>query len=387
MRIAYLDCPSGVAGDMWVGAMLDAGLEIEPLVAAIDSMGLPGVALDVEPVLRSGIGGSLFKVKIPPGDKPHRHLADVLKMTGCADVPDKVKQRVEAVFMAIAKVEAEVHRQSIEAVHFHEVGAEDAIVDVVCACLGVHLLGLEKIYSSAVAVGSGSVRCDHGVMPVPAPGALANLFGIPVRSGSLTGERTTPTGAALLKVLVDEFEPALVWTPTATGYGAGTRDDPDHPNLLRLTLGESCESGPSSEIFEVTCNLDTATGEQIGYLLDGLLVRGAVDAFATAVQMKKGRPGYQLTALVESEMREDVTQFLLEESTSLGVRMHRVMREVLERWSEVVDTDLGPVRHKIARLPSGSVVRRPEDDEIKRLVEEKGLTRSEVLDRIGRARP
>jgi uncharacterized protein (DUF111 family) len=243
-------------------------------------------------------------------------------------------------------------------------------------------MGIQRLYSSAVVTGTGRVHCDHGEMPVPAPGTLGNLFGIPVRSGGPQHECTTPTGAALLKVLVDEFEPDLTWVPETTGYGAGSRDIDGYPNLLRFSVGGMRDAGAAQTLTEVTCNLDTLTGEDLGYLLASLLERGAVDAFATPVVMKKGRPAYQVTVLVENADRDLVVQFLLEEALTLGVRMHTVDREVLERWQETVETDLGPVQCKVARLPSGRVIRRPEDDDVQRLTRETAISRPEILARL-----
>lgn len=306
----------------------------------------------------------------------------MLEIVSRARVPDVVRDRCHAVFQVLAVSEARAHDRPVDEVHFHEVGAEDTIVDVLCACLGTHLLGIERLYSSAVTLGTGTVRCQHGVMPVPAPGTLDLLFGVPVRTGNLPGERTTPTGAALLKVLVHDYEPDLTWVPSARGYGAGTRDDRDHPNLLRLTLGEMRDPGAAAGLLEIACNLDTASGETVGWLLEELLRRGAADAFATPVQMKKGRPGLLVTALVDRARADAVTRLLLEESGTLGVRSHSVRRSVLERWQETVATGFGPVRCKVARLPSGAVVRRPEDDELRRLSAQHGIGRAELLRRL-----
>jgi uncharacterized protein (TIGR00299 family) protein len=387
MRIGYLDCFSGVAGDMWVGALVDLGLSLPEIAPAVRSLDLPGVGIRSERVLRAGIAGTRFLVDVAPrggghGPHRHRHLEDVEAILQRADLPDVVRDDCLGVFSAIAAAEGRAHDLPPDRVHFHEVGAEDTIVDVVCACLGTHLLGLERLYASVVAVGSGTVRCEHGVLPVPAPGALDLLFGVPVRSGTLQGERTTPTGAALLRVLVDEFEPDVTWVPERRGHGAGARDDPDHPNLLRLTVGEQRDPGAAGALRELCCNLDTATGETVGWMLDELLQRGAADAFAAAVQGKKGRPGWIVTALCDEARAEAVERFLLEESSSLGVRSHRVRRAVLERWQETVTTEFGPVRFKAARLPSGTVVRRPEDDELRRLGQEQGLGRGELLRRL-----
>lgn len=382
MRIGYLDCFAGVAGDMWVGALLDAGLDFGALEAAVASMRLPGVRISQRPVRRAGLAARHFVVETATAATAHRHLADLLAIARRAILPESVRLQVERVFGLLAEVEARAHGVDIDAVHFHEVGGEDTIVDVVCACLGVHLLGLQRLYASAVTVGTGTVDCEHGTLPVPPPGVLGNLSGIPVRTGFGRGECATPTGAALLRALVTEFEPQLTWVPERSGLGAGTRDVPDYPNVLRLTVGELHRPGPAAQLVEVNLTLDTATGEDLGALLERLRDGGVVDAFASPVQMKKGRPGYQITALVGDAERDAIVALLLEESTSLGVRMHRVERAVLERWPEARATTLGIVQCKCARLPSGAVVCRPEDDEIERLAREHGLPRRVVAGRL-----
>jgi uncharacterized protein (TIGR00299 family) protein len=415
MRIGYLDCFSGVSGDMWVGALLDAGLPLDELRAAVAALGLPGLSLQQERVQRAGLCGTRFLVLVdgvepgraladregesgatlrplakgplvaPPraaAHQEHRRLADVLAIVARGKLPAPVDAQCRRVFEAIAEVEARAHGTSPADVHFHEVGAVDTIVDVVCACLGTHLLGLERLYSSAVAVGSGTVRAAHGVLPVPAPAALDLLLGVPVRQGGLAGERTTPTGAALLRTLVHAFEPQFTWLPGSRGYGAGARDDPALPNLLRLTVGELRDPRSAAALVELQCHVDTATGEHVGWLLEELLHRGAVDAFATAVQMKKGRPGFLITLLADAAAADPLTTFLLEEGSTLGVRRHLVERAVLERWSETRPTAWGDVRFKVARLPSGALVARPEEDEVRRLCREHSLSRREVLQRL-----
>jgi hypothetical protein len=248
--------------------------------------------------------------------------------------------------------------------------------------LATHLLGIERLYANGIAVGSGTVHAAHGVLPVPAPATAALLRGIPVRTGGLKGERTTPTGAALLRTLAHGFDESVSIATEAIGYGAGTRDDAAVPNLLRVMVGELVDATSATDLCELQCQLDTATGEQVGWLLDALLQRGAVDAFAAPVTMKKGRPGLLVTVLCDEAHTLVLTDLLLEESTSLGVRQHRVSRRVLERWQETRPTSLGEVVFKVARLPSGQVVARPEDDELQRLTSEHDLGRAEVLRRL-----
>jgi uncharacterized protein (TIGR00299 family) protein len=386
VKIACFDALSGVAGDMWVGALLDAGLSLDPLVRAVDSLGLPGVSIRSEAVHRAGMAATRFVVEGADGGHAHRGLPEIRAILARAAVPAPVRDRAVAVFEALGEAEARAHGIPVEKVHFHEVGAVDAIVDILCACLGLHELGVERVYASTIEVGSGTVSCAHGLLPVPAPGALFNLFDVPVRRSGLPGERTTPTGAALLRVLCDGYEPCLRYVPTATGMGAGTKDDRASPNVLRVTLGE--ENGVTGagrdRIEEVACNVDTADGEHLGWLLAELLRRGAVDAWSVAATMKKGRPGHVIHALVGRAARAAVVELLLEESTSLGVRSRAWEREILERWVEDLDTDWGPVRFKCARLPSGRVVRRPEDDDVARLCAERGLGRRDVLGWLAR---
>jgi uncharacterized protein (TIGR00299 family) protein len=402
MRIAILDAFAGIAGDMFVGALLDAGVPLEPLLEAVRRLRLPGVSVRAERVLRAGLSGTHFQVATgtlavgefapvaataapwQPGGMDHRHrgLAEIERIVTQADLPAPVLANCLAVYRAIGVVEAAAHGVAIEQVHFHEVGAEDTIVDVVCACLGAHWLGVERWYANGVQVGSGTVRAAHGVLPVPAPATAALLRGIPVRSGA-AGERTTPTGAALLRTLVGAYDQPLAYTATAVGYGAGTRDDPALPNLLRLTVAELAAPSSATELVELQCQVDTATGEQLGWLLEALLERGATDAFATPATMKKGRPGVLLTVLADEARSAALTDLLLEEAGTLGVRRHRVQRAVLERWSETRPTPLGEVRFKVARLPSGTVAARPEDDELRRLAARHNLGRAEVLRRLG----
>ncbi|MCA8957090.1 MAG: nickel pincer cofactor biosynthesis protein LarC [Planctomycetes bacterium] len=380
MPLAHLDCFSGVSGDMWVGALLDLGLPLDELAAAIATLPLNGVRLHAERVRRGGLMGTHFRVEEPPGaPQPHRHLSDVLAILQGGALPASVVERASAVFRRIGEVEAAAHGVSIEAVHFHEVGAVDTIVDIVAVLLGCHLLGISSITCSTVTTGFGTVACAHGTMPVPAPATAALLHGVPTRPGSVAGECTTPTGAALLRELVDAFEPDRCWVTDRCGYGAGTRDDEARPNLLRIALGRAVAQASESVLDELSLQVDTATGEELAFLIDGVLARGAVDCFATPVQMKKGRPGWSITSLVDPAHRETIAAFLLEESTSLGLRYRRVERVVLERWQEVRDTPLGAVQFKVARLPSGRVVQRPEDGEVRRLVGETGRSRREIV--------
>ncbi|MBI5853402.1 MAG: nickel pincer cofactor biosynthesis protein LarC [Planctomycetes bacterium] len=386
MKIALFDCPAGVAGDMWVGACVDAGVEVDVLRAAVASLEL-GAELRIARVLRAGLAGTQVLVVPPGGDQAARGLAAVLDILARADVPPAVTARAGSVFESLADVESRAHGIAREAVHFHELGAVDTIVDVLCACLSMHQLGVERSHASVIEVGNGVVRCAHGLLPVPAPGTAGLMHGFR-QCRRLLGERTTPTGAALLREFVTP-EPMLAsFRSMACGYGAGARDDAGIPNLLRLTVAEVDEAHAHehNDLVEIACNLDTADGESLAWIVDGALERGALDAWVAPVTMKKGRPGHVLHVLAGGARRPVLENFLLEESTTLGVRKTAVERTVLERWSETVDGPFGPVLHKCARLPSGRVVKRPEDQELRRVAAETGLPRRTIVERLAAAR-
>ena len=386
MRIAYLDCFAGVAGDMWVAALLDAGLEFRALEAAIDSLRLPGVRIARESVRRAGFAATRFVVTVdaPPVE---RHLADFVAILDAArDLPAPVRDAAVRTLEYLADAEAAVHGRDRESVHFHEVGGEDTLCDVVGAALGMAELGIERVFASPVEVGDGVVDCDHGRLPVPAPGTLANLVGVPIVRRGFPGERTTPTGAALLRTFVDGYDDPPPFVVRAIGHGAGTRDDPGRPNLLRVTLGDLTgdvlAGRVTDALTELCCSVDTATGEALGWLVGRLLEDGARDAWIVPAVGKKGRPLHVVHALVDAAARRAVIDRMLEESTSLGVREHPVGREILPRRSERVDTPLGPVAVKVATLPSGVELRRAEADDVARLAADHGLGRAEVLRRL-----
>ena len=386
VKIALFDCPAGVAGDMWVGACVDAGVEVEVLRSAVASLEL-GAELRIARVLRAGLAGTQVHVVPPRDDQEARGLSAVLDILARADVPPAVSARAGSVFESLADVESRAHGIAREAVHFHELGAVDTIVDVLCACLSMHELGVERSHASVIEVGNGVVRCAHGLLPVPAPGTAGLLHGFR-QCRRLPGERTTPTGAALLREFV-ALEPLFAsFRSVTSGYGAGARDDVGVPNLLRITVAESDETEAPAEgdLAELACNLDTADGEALAWLVEGALERGALDAWVAPVTMKKGRPGHVLHVLASGARRPVLENFLLEESTTLGVRRTPVARTVLERWNETVDGPFGPVQHKCARLPSGRVVKRPEDQELRRVAAETGLPRRTIVERLAATR-
>lgn len=373
VRIAYLDCFSGASGDMFLGALVHAGFEVERLRAELAKLGLPGFRIEAKRDWRDALEGVKVDVVIDDKvDKPHRGLSDVKAILAGSGLEPSDKERAVEVFTNLAAAEAKVHGCGIEEIHFHEVGAIDAIVDVVGTVAGFRCLGIEEIHASAITMGKGTVDCAHGRMPVPVPASLELLRGLPVVMSELDGELVTPTGAALLRTLCKRVGPGLSFVPSAIGYGFGTRLRPQGPpNALRIVLGELPER--HEEICVLETNLDDTTGQIVGFLIDRVLKAGALDAYAIPIQMKKSRPGVMFCALVDLCVADAVERIIYSETPTLGVRRHFVRRSKLERVSALVNTSLGPVNVKFAR-GLGQVRRAaPEYEDIARIAEQKGL--------------
>ena len=393
MRIAYLDCFSGISGDMFLGALLDAGVSpklLEDTVAALDI----GARLEISRVLRGGISATKVDVysngekDLPREvfweqhghDHAHEHihgrgLSEVRRIIEKAAISNAAKATAIRMFEALGKAEAEVHSTSVERVHFHEVGAVDALVDIVCAAVGAESLAVEEWVCSPLNVGSGIVKCAHGTLPVPAPATLRLLKDAPVYSSGPQVELVTPTGAAIVKTLSSRFAAFPAMKIEKAGYGAGTREFSEHPNLLRLTIGEAAladgtaaalVASPTSNeqiineqtmherIMVLEANLDDLSPQVLAYAMERLLAEGALDVFSVPVQMKKSRPGALLTVLAKMEDANRLTKLIFAETTTLGVRRREEQRQTLARRWETVDTAWGPVRIKIANM-NGSV--------------------------------
>jgi len=378
MRIAYLDCFSGISGDMFLGALLDAGVPFELFQKTVAELNI-GASLEISHVVRAGIAATKLDVLVNgEKDQPreqfwadhhaqgephhsgdthatgHRHLSDILRIIESAKISQSAKHTARGIFRALGAAEAKVHNVGIEDVHFHEVGAADAIVDIVCAAVGAEALGVEQFIASPLNVGGGTVACGHGVLPVPAPATLELLQGAPIYSGEIQKELVTPTGAAIVKVLVSSFGPRPMMTMQKIGYGAGARDFSGHANVLRLSIGETTAAigagSAEEEIAVLEANLDDLNPQLIGYIVDLALAEGARDVFTTAVQMKKNRPGTLLTVLALPEHEEKLRALLFRESSTLGVRTRREKRHALPRHHESVITKWGEVRIKVASL-------------------------------------
>jgi uncharacterized protein (TIGR00299 family) protein len=376
-RIAYFDCFSGASGDMILGALLDAGLSLEALQSELVKLGLAGAfALSASRVLRAGFAATRVEVEVTEAPR-HRSLAQVLAVVARSALPPSDKERVTSVFTALAEAEAAVHGQSIEAVELHEVGAVDAMVDVTGAVAGLRLLGIDEVYVSPLPLGHGEVGGRHGVLPVPAPAtlALAARANASIAAGEgPQSELVTPTGAALLTTLGRFERPAM--RLEQAGCGAGRRDPAGRPNLLRVWIGSSQKMQRTLRLLET--NVDDTTGEMLGYVQELLLAAGANDVWFTPIHMKKSRPAIMISVLCEAALEQDMTDALLRETSTLGVRAREVVRYEAERESFTFESSLGPAEVKLKRLPGERARVAPEYEVCRRIARERGLPLAEV---------
>ncbi|NLV40616.1 MAG: nickel pincer cofactor biosynthesis protein LarC [Candidatus Hydrogenedentes bacterium] len=382
MKTLYLDCLSGISGDMTVAALLDLGADFGALNAGLASLGVPDFEIFTEKTVKRGMAATRFEVRVAEHDHhPHRHLRHVLEIIDRGALPESVKAGAAKTFRLIAEAEAAVHGTTVEKVHFHEVGAIDSIVDVVGAELCLHLLGVDRVVVSPINTGTGTVRCAHGVMPVPAPATALLLCGVPVY-GDGDGELTTPTGAALAAAWASSFGPLPRMTVEAVGCGAGTRDLPDRANVLRALLGESedAPAGDADTVAVLETLVDDLSGELTAPAVEAALAAGAVDAFLTPVTGKKGRPAFLLTALCPPELRDAVARSLFLNTTTLGVRIREERRTVLRRDWETVSTPYGEVRVKTAALDGERITAHPEFEDCRALAEAAGVPVRRVAD-------
>jgi uncharacterized protein (TIGR00299 family) protein len=443
MRIAYLECFSGISGDMFLGALVDAGVPARVLEEAVAALGV-GAQLEISRVVRSGISATKADVWVG-GEKdlpreeywereehahshehsdrehhehdhepehhghthphlgetrtgvsaPHEHshsrgLTEIRGIISAASISIGAKKTAISIFEALGRAEAKIHNTSIESVHFHEVGAVDALVDIVCAAVGAETLGVDEIICSPLNVGGGMVTCAHGTFPIPAPATVELLKGAPVYSSGLQAELVTPTGAAIVKTLASRFASFPEMKIEKSGYGAGSRDFPGHPNVVRLTVGETASKAlaattPPETVTVLEANLDDLNPQVFGYVMDRLFEESALDAFVVPVQMKKNRPGMLLTVLCKSEDVSRLTQLIFSETTTLGVRRRDEMRQVLARRWESVRTPWGEVRIKIASMNGTVTNYAPEYEDCRRIAAEHHVPLKQVIQEAARA--
>ena len=355
MRTLYFDCFSGISGDMSIGALIDAGASFEVLRTQLATLPLRGYELAIEKVTKQGIAGTKFHVHVHDPGTQHRRLRDIEAILRASGLTPPLQARALEVFTRLAEAEATIHHTTIDQVHFHEVGAIDSIVDITGAVIGLDLLGVQRVLSSAVNVGAGFVRAAHGVLPVPGPATAELLKGAPTYARGQDGELTTPTGAALLASLAENFGPLPYLCVERIGYGAGTKDLPQAPNLLRVFIGEDSMRGDADMITVLEANIDDMNPEWFEFAQEQLFAKGALDVFYTPIFMKKNRPATKLTVLGESNKLDLIVATLFRETSTFGVRTYEVRRQKLRRCLQMVETPYGSIAVKIGEW-QGQVV-------------------------------
>jgi pyridinium-3,5-bisthiocarboxylic acid mononucleotide nickel chelatase len=384
LTILHFDCFSGAAGDMILGALLDAGLSLDDLRGALGSLAIDRDVVWTERVTRAGIRATKFHVRgeEAPGEHTghhgHRHLCEVERLIDGSALSAVGKDRAKTLFRRLAEVEAAVHGTSIEKVHFHEVGALDSIVDVVGTVYALEALGVSRVTASPLNVGTGSVATSHGLYPVPAPATTRLLEGVPVYSGRQQGELVTPTGALLISAYAETYGGTPSMRLQRAGYGAGSRDFSEAPNVLRVLIGESAGQALVETVSVIETEIDDMNPQIFGLLIEQLIGAGALDVFYTPIQMKKNRPGILLSIIAPPQSRERLTSILFRESTTIGVRHTDMQRECLERETVTVATPFGPVRVKVARRNGEVLNAAPEFDDCARVAAERGRPVKEV---------
>lgn len=385
MRQAYLDCSSGISGDMFLAALIDAGVPVDHLFGELKKMPLGFYEFRRTRAMRSGLVGTRVEIHIP-AEQPHRHLADIQALIEGASLPEKPAAQALKVFNHLAEVEGRLHNTSPDKVHFHEVGAVDAVIDIVATCVGLDLLEIDNLICSPLNVGGGRVDAAHGSLPVPAPATAELLKDIPVYSTGVEGEMVTPTGAALVATLASGFGPFPSMKIAKIGYGAGEKEFPGHPNIARLFIGEQVEPVKAQPglpgdgvVSVIEANVDDMSPQIYGYFLEQALAAGALDVTCSSLQMKKNRPGLAISILCEVEKTDELARLVFEQTTTIGVRISEARRKVLEREMVAVETAYGTVKMKVAWHGGKVVNAAPEFDDCQRLASEKSVPLKQVL--------
>jgi uncharacterized protein (TIGR00299 family) protein len=372
--LCYLDPFSGISGDMTVGALIDAGASAASVIDALESLAT-GATFEVEKTKRSGLAASKFKVHLSPEPQKHRHLSHILAMIDRSGISVRSKKNASAVFQCLAEAESKVHGVSIEKVHFHEVGAADSIADIVGACVALDLLDVDDVCCSAINVGSGTVKTEHGVLPVPAPATANLLAGKPIYARGPAMELTTPTGAAIVTALSSAFGPVPPMRISSIGHGAGDRDFKESPNVLRVLIGERTGAPESTLVSVIEANIDDSSPQVLGYALERLMQAGALDASLSPLQMKKNRPGSLLRVIARPQDQEALASLVFAETSTLGLRIYAAERRIEERRIVEVETPFGKIRVKV----SGHGSFAPEYDDCRAIAASTGKPLPEIL--------
>jgi hypothetical protein len=395
-RVLYFDCFSGISGDMALGAMLDAGLPLEDLKGALGSLAVSGFDIGAERVLRAGVSATKLVVREHPAPgtqhpapgtqhstqhpapgtrhHPHRHLPAIFKLIDQSALSSSGRDRAKGMFQRLAEVEAGIHQMPVEKVHLHEVGALDSIIDIVGIVFALEWAGADRIVCSPLNVGGGMVHSAHGLFPVPAPATVKLLGDAPVYGGAVQEELVTPTGALIVSSYADAFGPVPAMSIERIGYGAGERDDPTTPNVLRVLMGRSAADLSTERVTVIECEIDDMNPQLFGVVMDRLYEAGALEVFYVPIQMKKNRPGTLLTAIAAPGRLAQMADIIFRETTTIGLRHSEVARECLEREIVAVETPVGPVRFKIARRDGRVMNAVPEFDDCVRLAAANNLS-------------
>lgn len=382
MKTLYFDSFAGASGDMILGAMVDAGIDARVLTEQLSLLNVTGFDVRFEKVKRAGLSATHAIVTTQP-EHAHRHLSDILKIIDNSSLAFGVKERASEIFTRLAQAEGRVHNEPVENVHFHEVGALDAIVDVVGAAICFDLLGIEEFICSPLHVGSGTVEMAHGRFPVPPPAVADLLAGVPFYSTDIKGELLTPTGAAIITTVSKHYGPVPPIEVAQIGYGAGTRDYDNFPNVLRVLLGTTAAQSVADErLLMIETNIDDVSPQIIGHVMDRAFELGALDCYFTAVQMKKNRPGVLVSVLCEKSVKDSIMQLLFKETTTLGVRTYEVERRALARSIIQLETPYGPIDVKVARLNGQVVNEMPEFDQCRSAATKAGVAVKMVEDAV-----
>jgi uncharacterized protein (TIGR00299 family) protein len=380
MKTAYFDCFSGISGDMTLGALVDAGADIDALRKELAKLNLTGYELKAERVMRSGIAATKVHVIIQKKDQPSRHLSDILTIIDRSSLSSSIKEKSSRIFRRLAEAEAKVHATTPDKVHFHEAGAVDAIVDIVGSVIGLELLGITQMITSSVNVGSGSVQTSHGLFPIPAPATAELLKGIPFYQSSTQFELATPTGAAIINALGTSFGPLPAMKVDRIAYGAGDKDFSGRPNVLRLMIGEPAAAYEEDTSIVIETSIDDMNPQAYAYVIERLMQQGAQDVYLTPIIMKKGRPAILLTALTEKSMADAILDTIFRETTSIGVRIQEAGRKKLSREIKAVDTVYGRIGIKVSKRGDEILSVTPEYDDCRTIAEEKQIPLKIVIE-------
>ena len=389
MKIAYFDCSAGISGDMCLGALVDSGLPLKEMQKGLKALPVKGYRLETRKVKRAGIAATKVDVVIRQsaisGQQSAKRWKDIKKIIKYSSLPDGIKRKGLSIFKRLFEAEGRVHGEEYTRTHLHELGAVDCIVDIFGTLIGLNILGVERVYSSALNLGRGSVMTEHGRLPVPAPATAEILQGVPVYSSDVSFELTTPTGAAIVRELAQNYGTIPIMKIQQTGYGAGQKNIPGLPNTLRIFLGEETllkNTEPHPRVSIIETNIDDMNPQCYEYVMERLFSSGALDVYLTQVIMKKGRPGVLLTVLCGEDRKEDIINLLFKETTTIGVRFYEVARRVLEREIRKVNTEYGTIRVKVSKGPDGTPKFSPEYEDCKRIAKKYKIPLIEVMKRV-----